>query len=436
MSSKRSTNPQRSDSVLDLFGSQSRQFVELGRELSFDELVKGMIKLSEELGTEGRKRVIQAFAEHDRIAELEDRVREGDRFRRSGFDFTRPNAKSSNYSVKLYWWDREKTQRQYISTIPFKPGQVVRTTHRSTGEVRVMLCEGLFTDRSLFELVPAIKQYRQVEVQNRRARKQTKQQESIDNPPLDLGIQLRLKQILPTPQFIILSYPQCFRAELNEDEWQFDCLSEREVEALEKASPAEPISLPSHQTEVTEQPAPRSRSSSNPTKHQSDSSRRNSSTHIPTAAKSSQGRGNVSDQQVNSKETSRARSTSQAPINPIPTFEALASLSQLTDSPLQVVETASDIVLRNAQNQTLVAFNVATQQLTSHSTDAELTQLMQKLVTATFRRSDATEEQKQTATRLRVRLQGANHQKPDELLHYLMGTPSKRRKLRYDDRSN
>ncbi|MGG6265457.1 hypothetical protein ACQ4M3_05565 [Leptolyngbya sp. AN03gr2] len=446
MSSKRSTDAKSSNSVLELFGSQSRQFVELGRELSLDDLVKGMIKLSEELGTEGRNRIIQAFAEHNRIAELEDQLRDGDRFRRSGFDFTRPNAKSSNYSVKLYWWDREKTQRQYISTIPFKPGQVMRMTHRSTGEERVMLCEGLYTDRSLFELVPAIKQYRQMEVQNRRTRKQTKQQDSIELNPLppDLGIQLRLKQILPTQQFIVLSYPRCFRAELNEDEWQFEGLSEREVKALENNSPVKTVSLSSDETEIAQQSA-RSRlahttlnepSTSTATQFPVDLPRQKSPARV-SAAKPSQGRRSEvkNQQQANTQEVPKARSTSQTPINPVPTFEALALLSQLTDFPLQVIETASNVVLQNAQKQPLVTFNAATQQLTSHYADAELIQLMQKLVSTTFRRSDATEEQHQAATRLRVRLQGANHQKSDELLYYLMGTPSKRRKLAFDDRS-
>lgn len=448
MSSKRSTHSQISDLALDLFGSQSRQFVELGRELSVDELVKGILKLSEELGAEGRKRVIQAFTEHNRIAELEDRVQDSDRFRRSGFDFTRPNAKSSNYSVKLYWWDREKTQRQYISTIPFKPGQVVRMTHRSTGEVRVMLCEGLYTDRSLFELVPAIKQYRQMEVQNRRARKQTKQQEQVsiesNTLPPDLGIQLRLKQILPNQQFIILSYPRCFSAELNEDEWQFNCLSEDEVNVLENSSSVEAISPSSHEAK-TIQPAtqpvqtatPENLSTPEAAKLRIDLSRQESSTPVSASTKSSQARraSATNGQQPDTEESTRVRSTPQSPINPVPTFEALALLSQLSGSPLQVIEKFSKVVLQNTEKQPLVTFNPATQQLTSHYTNAELMQLMQKLVTTTFRRSDATEEQKQVATRLRVRLQGASHQKPNELLYYLMGTPSKRRKLTFDDRS-
>ena len=73
-------------------------------------------------------RCIRAFTEHNLAAEFEDNPQDGSRFRNDCFEYGLPYANSPNYSVKLYWWDREKLHRQYIGTIPFKRDQTIQIT--------------------------------------------------------------------------------------------------------------------------------------------------------------------------------------------------------------------------------------------------------------------------------------------------------------------
>ncbi|GAP99608.1 hypothetical protein [Leptolyngbya sp. NIES-2104] len=435
------------DDLLTLLGSEERQFVELGRQLSLDTLVKSILRLSERLGVEGRKRVIRAFTEHNFNAEFEDNPQDGSRFRNDCFEYGTPYANSPNYSVKLYWWDREKLHRQYIGTIPFKRDQTIRLTHRTTGKVRVVLCEGLYTDRSLFELVPAIKQYRQEEAQKRRSRNEARKNkqplpEYASEVP-ELGIELRLKQLLPTLQSFIFSYPHCFQAELSEDEWQMETLSESEVLAI-KTEQAQSLlnssTQPEQETENIEAatPAPpnhadRSRSKSSP---QNTAAKSVDSDRHPKPSKSAAA-SNSSKQQSTSAASAESNSSRAAKtIDPTPTLRGLTLISQLTETPLQLVETPTRVTLSDSQNQAIVIFDPTTQQLQSSYTSIEFLQLLERFVKTTFRHSAATDEQKQMATRLKVRLQGAKHQKPDELLNYLLGTPSKRRRIAFDDRSH
>lgn len=436
------------DDPLTLLGSEERQFVELGRQLSLDTLVKSILKLSERLGVEGRKRVIRAFTEHNFNAEFEDNPQDGSRFRNDCFEYGTPYANSPNYSVKLYWWDREKLHRQYIGTIPFKRDQTIRLTHRMTKKVRVVLCEGLYTDRSLFELVPTIKQYRQEEAQRRKARNEARKSkqplpEYASEVP-ELGIELRLKQFLPTLQSFIFSYPQCFQGELSEDEWQMEILSESEVLAL-KTEQAQSFlnssTQPEQETENVEAATPvstnradRSRSKSSP---QDTAAKLVDSDRHPKSSKSAAA-SNSSKRQSTSAAASAAPSSSRAAkaIDPTPTLRGLTLISQLTETPLQLIETPTRVILSDSQDQEIVTFDPMTQQLQSSYTSIEFLQMLERLVKITFRQAAATDEQKQMATRLKVRLQGAKHQKPDELLNYLMGTPSKRRKIAFDDRSH
>lgn len=443
MALKRSGNST-PDDLLALLGSEERQFVELGRQLSLDALVKSILKLSERLGVEGRERIIRAFTEHNFNAEFEDNPQDGSRFRNDCFEYGTPYANSPNYSVKLYWWDREKLHRQYIGTIPFKRDQTIRLTHRTTGKIRVVLCEGLYTDRSLFELVPAIKQYRQEEAQKRRSRNEARKNkqplpEYVSEVP-ELGIELRLKQLLPTLHSFIFSYPHCFQAELSEDDWQIEILSESEVLAI-KTERAQSFlnssTQPEQETENTEADAPvlpsrvdRSRSKSSP---QGTAKKSVNSDRRPKPSKSAAS----SKRQSTSAAASAAPGSSRAAkaIDPTPTLRGLTLISQLTETPLQLVETPTRVTLSDSENRAIVIFAPTTQQLQSSYTSIEFLQLLERLVKVTFRHAAATDEQKQMATRLKVRLQGAKHQKPDELLNYLMGTPSKRRKIAFDDRS-
>lgn len=433
MALKRSSNST-PDDLLALLGSDERQFVELGRQLSLDALVKSMLKLSDRLGVEGRKRVIRAFTEHNFNAEFEDNPQDGSRFRNDCFEYGTPYANSPNYSVKLYWWDREKLHRQYIATIPFKRDQTLRLTHRASGEIRVVLCEGLYTDRSLFDLVPAIKQYRQAEAQRRKARNEARKNkqplpESLSDIP-ELGIELRFKQLLPTPQPFIFSYPRCFHDELREDEWQMEILSQAEVLEMQ-AEQSVPIF------------ADRSPTSEQPTINHHQPIEPVQPTRADTASKPpAQTTTAVDRRQKSSKPAPSEQQPSNAPdsaaksIDPTPTFDGLVLLSQLTDAPMQLTKTPTQLILADTRSQAIVIFDSTTQQLRSSYTNIELIQLLEKLVKVTFRHAAATEDQKQMATRLRVRLQGAKHQKSNELLNYLMGAPSKRRKITFDDRSH
>lgn len=435
MALKRSSNST-PDDLLTLLGSEERQFVELGRQLSLDDLVKSILKLSERLGLEGRKRIIRAFTEHNFAAEFEDNPQDGSRFRNDCFEYNSPYANSPNYSVKLYWWDREKLHRQYIGTIPFKRDQIIRLQHRTTGKIRIVLCEGLYTDRSLFELVPTIKQFRQEEAQKRRSRNEARKNkqplpEYASDVP-ELGIELRLKQLFPTLQSFIFSYPGCLQNELREDDWQIEILSESEFLAI-KAEYIKPERQASEdQDEELTQPdrdahsdSASSKSPSQNTSQKSEENNRRSKSRSATSSKR--------------HPASTAPASSRSPaktIDPTPTMRGLVLLSQLTEAPLQLIETTTQVVLSDAQNRAIVTFDPIAQQLQSSYTIIEFLQLLEKLVKIAFRHSAATDEQQKMATRLKVRLQGAKHQKPEELLNYLMGMSSKRRKIEFDDRSH
>ncbi|BAS60101.1 hypothetical protein NIES2135_67420 (plasmid) [Leptolyngbya boryana NIES-2135] len=444
MALKRSSNST-PDDLLTLLGSEERQFVELGRQLSLDDLVKSILKLSERLGVEGRKRIIRAFTEHNFAAEFEDNPQGGSRFRNDCFEYTSPYANSPNYSVKLYWWDREKLHRQYIGTIPFKRDQIIRLQHRTTGKSRIVLCEGLYTDRSLFELVPAIKQFRQEEAQKRRSRNEARKNkqplpEYASDVP-ELGIELRLKQLLPTSQSFIFSYPGCLQNELREDDWQIEILSESEFSAIK----AEYIQL-EHQALKDQDDALTpldctTHSDSTPSKLLSRStskkSKESSSYGVAQSANhSSKSKSPTSPKRQPATHTSASSRSSAKIIDPTPTMRGLALLSQLTEAPMQLTETTTQVFLSDSQNRAIITFDPTTQQLQSSYSSIEFLQLLEKLVKIAFRHVAATDEQQQMATRLKVRLQGAKHQKPDELLNYLMGTPSKRRKIEFDDRSH